>query len=65
MYLVFNMAVLPFRVLSDNHKIHIFMSKITRRKTFVDQLMIQSQKLAYRYIHIITTPTILLMPQPV
>ena len=45
MYLVFNMAVLPFRVLSDNHKIHIFMSKITRRKTFVDQLMIQSQKL--------------------
>ena len=63
MYLVFNMAVLPFRVLSDNHKIHIFMSKITRRKTFVDQLMIQSQKLAY--IHIITTPTILIMPQPV
>ena len=32
MYLVFNVAVLPFRVLSDNHKIHIFMSKNNKKK---------------------------------
>ena len=29
---MFNMAVLPFCVLSDNHKIHIFMSKEIKKK---------------------------------
>ena len=29
---MFNVAVLPFRVLSNNHKIHIFMSKNINKK---------------------------------
>ena len=29
---MFNVAVLPFCVLSDNHKIHIFMSKNIKKK---------------------------------
>ena len=29
---MFNVAVLPFGVLSDNHKIHIFMSKNNKKK---------------------------------
>ena len=29
---MFNMAVLPFCVLSDNYKIHIFMSKEIKKK---------------------------------
>ena len=52
---MFNVAVLPFRVLSNNHKIHIFMSKNINKKNVCWSVNDTKPKAKQAYIHIITT----------